>query len=69
MTAWLASTSGGADTERAVRSCYRMVDTGDVEGLLDVFAADPVYDRPGYAPILAREALRRRASYFFVPAV
>nr|WSY54822.1 nuclear transport factor 2 family protein [Streptomyces sp. NBC_00886] len=34
--------------EAAVRAYYRLVDTDDVDGLLDLFAEDAVYHRPGY---------------------
>ncbi len=43
--------------ESAVRRYYELVDAGDVEGVLDCFAADAVYHRPGYAPMVGRSAL------------
>lgn len=43
--------------EAAVRRYYDLVDAGDVEGVLDVFAEDVVYHRPGYAPMVGRAAL------------
>ncbi|WP_109471594.1 nuclear transport factor 2 family protein [Ornithinimicrobium cavernae] len=36
---------------------YRAVDAGDVPGVLDWFADDAVYHRPGYEPMRGREAL------------
>jgi steroid delta-isomerase len=42
----------------AVTSYYKLVDADDVEGLLDLFADDAVYDRPGYDPLVGMEALR-----------
>lgn len=36
---------------------YRTVDAGDVQGVLDWFAQDAVYHRPGYAPMRGRDAL------------
>lgn len=41
----------------AVRRYYERVDAGDVEGVLDCFADDAVYHRPGYAPMVGRESL------------
>ncbi len=41
----------------AVRHYYARVDAGDVEGVLDCFADDAIYHRPGYAPMVGREAL------------
>lgn len=38
---------------------YRLVDADDVEGLVALFTADCVYERPGYPPIVGTEALRR----------
>lgn len=38
---------------------YKAVDADDVPGLLLLFAEDAEYHRPGYAPLLGREALRR----------
>jgi ketosteroid isomerase-like protein len=46
-----------ADT--AVRHYYELVDAGDVDGLLDLFAPDAVYHRPGYAPLVGRAELER----------
>lgn len=36
---------------------YRAVDAGDVQGVLDWFADDCVYHRPGYEPMRGQEAL------------
>ncbi|WP_256838242.1 nuclear transport factor 2 family protein [Ornithinimicrobium faecis] len=37
---------------------YRAVDSGDVDGVLDWFAEDGVYHRPGYEPMQGSAALR-----------
>ncbi|AXH95276.1 nuclear transport factor 2 family protein [Ornithinimicrobium avium] len=39
------------------RHYYERVDADDVQGVLDWFAADAVYHRPGYAPMRGRAAL------------
>jgi ketosteroid isomerase-like protein len=49
--------SGAAD--EAVRQYYRLVDDDDVDGLLDLFAPDAVYHRPGYPPLNGRADLAR----------
>lgn len=49
----------GEEVEGLVRRYYNAVDAGDVPALLDCFAADAVYRRPGYAPLRGREALER----------
>lgn len=41
----------------AVRRYYELVDAGEVEGVLDCFAEDAVYHRPGYSPMEGRAAL------------
>ncbi|WP_312720806.1 nuclear transport factor 2 family protein [Mobilicoccus sp.] len=41
-----------------VETYYRLVDAHDVDGLVDLFAADAVYRRPGYDPLEGHEALR-----------
>lgn len=49
-------------TERAahhVRLYYDRVDSGDIVGLLDLFAPEAVYHRPGYLPMVGREELER----------
>ncbi|MFD7660753.1 nuclear transport factor 2 family protein [Actinosynnema sp. NPDC059797] len=43
----------------AVRKYYELVDSGDVAGLLDLFAPDAEYRRPGYPPLVGREQLAR----------
>ena len=45
-------------SQAAVRRYYDLVDAADVEGVLDCFADDGVYHRPGYAPMVGTEALR-----------
>lgn len=42
------------DNLESVHSYYRAVDSDDVETLLDLFAADAVYCRPGYQPLRGR---------------
>lgn len=37
---------------------YEVVDAGDVDGVLDIFTDDATYCRPGYEPMVGREALR-----------
>lgn len=38
---------------------YACVDNGDIPGLLDLFAHDAVYHRPGYPPLRGRDELER----------
>ncbi|MDL4818700.1 nuclear transport factor 2 family protein [Actinomadura opuntiae] len=45
--------------EKTVREYYRLVDAEDVDGLLDLFADDAVYDRPGYPTMRGRSDLAR----------
>jgi ketosteroid isomerase-like protein len=45
------------DLEARTRHYYATVDAGDVDGVLDWFADDAVYHRPGYEPMEGREAL------------
>jgi ketosteroid isomerase-like protein len=40
-----------------VRAYYRCVDADDVDGLLELFAPDAVYRRPGYESMRGRDAL------------
>lgn len=46
------------DLAERTRHYYANVDAGDVEGVLDWFADDAVYHRPGYDPMVGRDALR-----------
>lgn len=46
------------DLREVTHRYYRAVDAGDVDGVLDWFADDGVYHRPGYPPMRGREALR-----------
>lgn len=47
-----------AEQMRAVvERYYACVDADDIEGVLDLFAADAVYRRPGYEPLVGRDAL------------
>lgn len=52
-------TDAAADLTARTRYYYERVDAGDVAAVLDWFAEDAVYHRPGYLPMLGREALRR----------
>jgi ketosteroid isomerase-like protein len=57
----------GTDTPRpgregalsAVRRYYRLVDAGDVPGLIDLFAPEASYHRPGYPRLVGRGELER----------
>lgn len=49
--------AGTVDVLDRTRVYYACVDGGDVEGVLDWFADDGVYYRPGYAPMRGRAAL------------
>ena len=40
------------------RNYYRSVDANDLAGVLDWFAEDAVYHRPGYAPMRGRAELK-----------
>lgn len=44
---------------KRVEEYYSLVDAGDVAGLVDIFAADAVYSRPGYQPLVGRANLER----------
>jgi ketosteroid isomerase-like protein len=50
-----SATSG---IEQIVRRYYAAIDCGNIDEVLDLFAADAHYERPGYAPIEGREQLR-----------
>jgi ketosteroid isomerase-like protein len=45
-------------SETVVREYYDAVDRGDLERILELFAPDATYDRPGYDTIRGREQLR-----------
>lgn len=45
------------DLRAQTRNYYERVDAGDVQGVLDWFAEDGVYHRPGYPPMRGRAAL------------
>ncbi|MFI7544684.1 nuclear transport factor 2 family protein [Actinoplanes sp. NPDC049599] len=47
------------EREDRIRRYYELVDGGDVPGLVELFAPDAVYRRPGYDPLVGREALTR----------
>jgi ketosteroid isomerase-like protein len=48
-----------AAANAAVEHYYELVDSGDVEGLLGLFAPDAVYHRPGYPPLNGRAELKK----------
>ncbi len=54
-----AAPAAPADVRDRVRQVYARVDAGDVEGLLDLFSDDVVYDRPGYPSLVGRDAFER----------
>lgn len=43
----------------AIKEYYRLVDANDIDGILALFTANCIYERPGYDPILGSQALRR----------
>ena len=45
--------------EDRVRAYYELVDRGEVDGLVSLFADDAVYCRPGYPPLRGRADLER----------
>ncbi|MGW2090190.1 nuclear transport factor 2 family protein [Streptomyces sp. NPDC001880] len=47
------------DREARIRHYYELVDKGDVPGLVELFDPAAVYRRPGYDPLVGREALER----------
>ncbi|MEU5092708.1 nuclear transport factor 2 family protein [Streptomyces sp. NPDC021356] len=48
-----------ADPVSRVRAYYRLVDSGDVPGLVGLFAPDAEYHRPGYEKLSGRAELER----------
>ncbi|WP_031525040.1 nuclear transport factor 2 family protein [Streptomyces sp. NRRL F-5123] len=42
-----------------VRDYYKLVDSGEVSGIVELFAPDASYYRPGYSPIVGRAELLR----------
>lgn len=49
---------GPNELRECARAYYTAVDSGDVHAVLACFAADAVYRRPGYEPIVGTEGLR-----------
>ncbi|BAL90182.1 putative SnoaL-like polyketide cyclase [Actinoplanes missouriensis 431] len=47
------------EREDRIRKYYELVDGGDVPGLVELFAPDAVYRRPGYDPLVGRDELTR----------
>jgi ketosteroid isomerase-like protein len=45
--------------QSAVNRYYELVDADDVEGLITLFDAKAVYNRPGYAPLVGTAELER----------
>lgn len=50
--------TGERDPIDAVSLYYRRVDAKDVNGILDLFAVNATYRRPGYPALVGRDALR-----------
>lgn len=50
---------GGVSPVSTVRRYYELVDSGDVNGLIGLFAPDVRYYRPGYPPLVGRAELER----------
>lgn len=48
-----------AEAASRVQKYYQLVDEGEIEALVDLFAPDAVYKRPGYDPLVGRNALTR----------
>jgi uncharacterized protein len=42
-----------------IAACFAAVDEADITGLLRGYAQEVVYERPGYPPIVGRDALER----------
>jgi len=40
-----------------IHHLYELIDTGDSAGVADLHAADAMYHRPGYEPMIGREAV------------
>ena len=57
MSQGMGQEADASAVEAAVRHYYDRVDAGDVAGVLDCFTDDAVYHRPGYEPMVGREAL------------
>jgi steroid Delta-isomerase len=49
----------GESPVSTVRRYYELVDSGDVRGLIGLFAPDARYYRPGYPPLVGRAELER----------
>ncbi len=49
--------SASPGIEQQVLTYYRLVDAQDLDRLLELFADDCVYDRPGYEPLRGKQAL------------
>jgi ketosteroid isomerase-like protein len=45
------------ELEQIVTSYYRLVDASEFTRMLELFADDAVYRRPGYAPLVGKPAL------------
>lgn len=59
MTTSESSEAPGSAFVSAVRRYYALVDSGDVTGLIGLFAPDARYHRPGYQPLTGRRELER----------
>ncbi|WP_149828653.1 nuclear transport factor 2 family protein [Streptomyces tailanensis] len=47
------------DREQRIRHYYELVDAGEVPELVELFDPEAVYRRPGYDPLVGRDALER----------
>jgi ketosteroid isomerase-like protein len=47
------------ELQSVIHRYYELVDADDVEGLIALFDAKAVYNRPGYAPLVGRAELER----------
>jgi len=55
----LYGSAAADDAAAKVAGYYRLVDAGDVAGIVALFAPDGVYERPGYEPFAGRAAIER----------
>lgn len=52
-------TTGAEESIRRVERYYDLVDRDDIPGLVSLFTADAVYERPGYPPMRGMGELER----------
>ncbi|NEA32493.1 nuclear transport factor 2 family protein [Streptomyces sp. SID13031] len=51
------STPSATQITEKLHDYYTMVDSGDIDGLVNLFAPGATYQRPGYDPIVGRREL------------